>query len=73
MECNLYELICKKGLNINETRAKYYMYQICKGIDFIHSKGIFHRDIKPEVIYFLFDNAIKFVNITFSEYSDQRQ
>lgn len=62
MECNLYELICKKGLNINETRAKYYMYQICKGIDFIHSKGIFHRDIKPENIL-IKDNNIKIADL----------
>lgn len=49
MECNLYELISRRNQNIPESKAKMYLYQISKGMEFIHAKGIFHRDIKPEV------------------------
>ena len=29
---------------------RYYIYEILKGLDFWHSKGIIHRDIKPHNI-----------------------
>lgn len=48
MECNLYELYLKTTLN--EQKVKLWMFQVFKGLDYLHSQGIFHRDIKPENI-----------------------
>ncbi|KAI9152488.1 hypothetical protein H9P43_009279 [Blastocladiella emersonii ATCC 22665] len=50
MDCNLYDLISKKGAAITEPKVKLWFFQICKGLEFLHAKGIFHRDIKPENI-----------------------
>lgn len=30
--------------------VRYYMYEVLKGLDFCHSQGIMHRDIKPHNI-----------------------
>ena len=40
---NLYE-------KFNDFDVRYYMYEILKGLDYCHSMGIMHRDIKPHNI-----------------------
>lgn len=29
---------------------RFYMYELCKTLDFCHSKGIIHKDVKPDNI-----------------------
>lgn len=33
---------------VSEAKAKYYLYQILKGLQHLHKSGLFHRDVKPE-------------------------
>ena len=35
---------------VNEDKARYIVRQICLAINFIHSRGIAHRDLKPDNI-----------------------
>ncbi|KAG6378172.1 kinase-like protein [Boletus reticuloceps] len=32
---------------LNELDIKYYVFQLLKALDFVHSRGIMHRDVKP--------------------------
>jgi serine/threonine-protein kinase len=41
----------KSGGAMQIGRAKYIMNQICRALGAAHSKGIIHRDMKPENIY----------------------
>src|SRR5581483_4360933 len=41
----------KQGGAMGLVRAKYIMNQICRALGAAHSKGIIHRDMKPENIY----------------------
>ena len=50
MEMNLYEAIKDRKKYLSEKKAKSWIYQTLKGLEFMHRNGIFHRDIKPENI-----------------------
>jgi len=34
-------------LTFSDFDIRYYMFELLKALDFVHSIGIFHRDIKP--------------------------
>ncbi|NXJ65858.1 MOK kinase, partial [Rostratula benghalensis] len=58
MDMNIYELIKGTRKPLPGKKIKNYMYQLCKSLDYIHSNGIFHRDVKPENI-FIKQNTLK--------------
>ena len=50
MDMNLYEAIKDRKKYLSERKAKNWIYQTLKALDYMHRNGIFHRDIKPENI-----------------------
>jgi casein kinase II subunit alpha len=36
--------------NLSDYECRYYLYQLLKALDFCHSQGIIHRDVKPRNI-----------------------
>ena len=49
-----------------ETDIKYYLYEILKTLDYANSKGIMHRDIKPQNILVL--KTLKSIKIKVSDW-----
>lgn len=50
IEHNLLEEIEKTINGLGEPRTKEIMYQVVRGLDFMHSNNFIHRDLKPENI-----------------------
>jgi len=50
MDKTLYDFIKSNRRNVPEIKVKQIIYQILKGVDHLHTNGVFHRDIKPENI-----------------------
>lgn len=46
MSMNLYELIRNRKNHLNNQLVKIYCFQALRALDQMHSKGVFHRDIK---------------------------
>lgn len=63
----LFSLVSKKK-QIPEEEASFYFYQLINGLEFLHSKGIVHRDIKLENVLLLSNGMIKIIDFGLSNY-----
>ncbi|XP_045469741.1 MAPK/MAK/MRK overlapping kinase-like isoform X2 [Harmonia axyridis] len=50
MDMSMYDLLKNRTRRLPETRVKFFLYQILKGLNHLHNHGLFHRDVKPENI-----------------------
>lgn len=54
---------------LNDYDIRYFLYQILKALDFCHSKGIVHRDVKPmNIIVDPETKILKLIDWGLSEY-----
>lgn len=58
-----------KSLSFTKTKLKKYTWELLKGLDYIHSMGIMHRDIKPYNVCYDFENdKIKIIDFGLAEF-----
>lgn len=56
---DLYNYLQKHGVPLVEREALKYLRQILKALEYLHSKGISHRDVKPENVLMCGKGQIK--------------
>ncbi|CAK9153301.1 unnamed protein product [Ilex paraguariensis] len=48
MECNLYQLMKDRGKLFSESEVRNWCFQVFQGLAYMHQRGYFHRDLKPD-------------------------
>ncbi|KAL0078906.1 hypothetical protein F4703DRAFT_1778270 [Phycomyces blakesleeanus] len=46
MEADLHQII-RSGQPLTDSHFQYFIYQLCRGLKYIHSANVLHRDLKP--------------------------
>jgi len=52
--CDLLELINNSGGMLTESMARHYFLQLVSGVEYLHQRGVCHRDLSSVLCVFFF-------------------
>jgi serine/threonine-protein kinase len=58
--------LLRQGMQFGEDAALYIVLQAGKALQYLHGKGILHRDVKPDNILLTRDNTVKLIDLGFA-------
>src|SRR5690606_5457236 len=64
--CDFFEVINSKVLTQDEKLVRTYFHQFVEGLEYLHSQGIAHLDLKPDNLLFGEDHKLKIADFDLS-------
>ncbi|EDR14096.1 uncharacterized protein LACBIDRAFT_244909, partial [Laccaria bicolor S238N-H82] len=71
MEADLHQII-KSGQHLTNEHVQYFLYQILRGMKYVHSASVIHRDLKPGNLLVNADCELKICDFGLSRGFDAR-
>jgi len=71
MECDLHKLL--RSQKLSSDHICYFLYQILRGLKYIHSANVLHRDLKPSNVLLNSNCDLKICDFGLSRVSDPSQ
>ncbi|XP_008678942.1 CBL-interacting protein kinase 9 isoform X2 [Zea mays] len=56
---------------LGEDESRIYFHQLINAIDYCHSRGVYHRDLKPQNLLLDSNGALKVSNFGLSAFAPQ--
>jgi serine/threonine protein kinase len=66
-------ILLRSDQEFNELNVQYFIYQILRGLKFVHSAGIVHRDIKPSNILLNAEMDVKICDFGLARWIDSKE
>ncbi|XP_008678940.1 CBL-interacting protein kinase 9 isoform X1 [Zea mays] len=66
----LFDKIVNSG-RLGEDESRIYFHQLINAIDYCHSRGVYHRDLKPQNLLLDSNGALKVSNFGLSAFAPQ--
>src|SRR5262249_18011198 len=58
--------LMRKGMTFHEDAALYIVLQAARALEYMRSRGVLHRDIKPGNLLLKHDNTAKLIDLAFA-------
>ena len=71
MQSDLHKIISSPQM-LTQDHVKLFLYQILRGVKYLHSAGIIHRDIKPGNLLVNSNCLLKICDFGFARLIDQK-
>ncbi|EIN06099.1 Pkinase-domain-containing protein [Punctularia strigosozonata HHB-11173 SS5] len=71
MEADLHQII-KSGQSLTNEHVQYFLYQVLRGMKYVHSASVVHRDLKPGNLLVNADCELKICDFGLSRGFEQR-
>ncbi|KAK2962345.1 putative Mitogen-activated protein kinase [Blattamonas nauphoetae] len=71
-ELDMLAILQQNPDGIDPEDVRFYMWQLCRSLEYLHRNGIIHRDVKPENLLVCRNKELKICDFGFARYTSSK-